>query len=209
MRRLTGWLAIATFSAACGGGGSSPTAPTSSSTSQNTSTTTTAATSATPPTLSAAFVASDQAVAFFAFGVTLPSGAANPTYEVETRDQTAAVFAATAGTIVNVETTSQGDRAITILPASNSVWSVIHDHVNNITVSRGQAVTAGMQLGTVGALGNGRGRTELQVNRFDPTPTLAYCPRDYGTAAFNEAMTAIAQRSNGNTTVCTAATVRP
>lgn len=203
MRIPSAFLLLALPIVACGGGSSSPTSPSA------TSTTTTTSTSTTPPTLSAAFVAADQAVAFFAFGVALPSGVANPTYEVETRDQTAAVFAAAAGTIVSIETTSQGDRAITILPATNSVWSVIHDHVNNVTVSRGQTVTAGMQLGTVGALGNGRGRTELQVNRFDPAPTLAYCPREYGTAAFNDAMTTIAQRANGNTTVCIAATVRP
>jgi hypothetical protein len=188
--------------AACGGGGgSSPTAP---------STTGTSSKDETPPVLSVAFVPTDQAVAFFVFGALLPSNVQNPTYEVETVDQTAAVVAASAGKVVNITMSQNGiDRAVTLVPSDASVWSIIYDHVSNVRVSVGQVVSAGTQLGTVGVLNNGRGRTELQVNRFDPSPTLSYCPQTYGTTTFNTAFTTLAQRLNGTGTVCTTSTVRP
>jgi len=95
--------------------------------------------------------------------------------------------------VVNITTSQHGvDRAITLVPSDASVWSVIYDHVSNVRVSIGQTVSAGAQLGTVGVLNNGRGRTELQVNRFDPAPTLSYCPQTCGTG-----------------TVCTTSTIRP
>jgi hypothetical protein len=188
--------------AACGGGGSgSPTSP---------STPGTSAKDETPPVLSVAFVPTEQAVAFFVFGAVLPSNVQNPTYEIETPDQTAPVFAASTGKVVNITTSQNGiDRAVTIIPSDASVWSIVYDHVSNVRVSIGQTVTAGAQIGTVGVLNNGRGRTELQVNRFDPSPTLSYCPQTYGTSTFNNAFAAAAQRLNGSATVCVTTTVRP
>jgi hypothetical protein len=76
-------------------------------------------------------------------------------------------------------------------------------------VSVGQTVTAGQQIGTVGTLNNGRGRTELQINRTDGGTTLAQCISNFGTTAFNDAFRAVAQRLNGSATVCAAETVRP
>lgn len=185
---------------ACSGGGSgSPTGPGNTSTRDET-----------PPVLSIAFVPTEQAVAFFVFGAMLPSNIQNPTYEIETADQTAIVSAASAGKVVNISPSQNGiDRSITLVPSDASVWSIIYDHVSNVRVSVGQTISAGTQLGTVGILNNGRGRTELQVNRFDPSPTLSYCPQTFGTTAFNNAFATTAQRLNGNTTVCTTATVRP
>lgn len=160
--------------------------------------------------MSATFIPVEQAVAFFVFGATLPSGVQNPTYEIETADQTAAVFASSGGKVVAITTSSNGiDRSITIVPNDASVWSIIYDHVSNVRVAVGQTVAAGAQLGTVGILNNGRGRTELQVNRFDPAPTLSYCPQTFGNTTFNAGFSTTAQRLNGNTTVCTATTVRP
>jgi len=186
---------------ACGGGGSSPTSP---------SNTGRPAKDETPPVLSVAFIPTDQAVAFFIFGAQLPSNVQNPTYEIETADQTAAVFAASSGKVVNITFSQNGiDRAVTMVPSDASVWSIIYDHVSNVRVSVGQTVSAGTQLGTVGVLNNGRGRTELQVNRFDPAPTLSYCPQSYGTTTFNTAFTTTAQRLNGTGTVCMTPTVRP
>jgi hypothetical protein len=193
---------LVVLAAACSGGGSTPTSPTQNPIGQTKD--------ETPPVLSIPFVAADTAAAFYVFGATLPSGLQNPTFEIETPDQTALVVAASGGKVVNITLSSNGiDRSVTIVPSDASVWSVIYDHVSDVRVSIGQAVAAGATLGTVGVLNSGRGRTELQVNRFDPSPTLSYCPQTFGTAAFNAAFTAAAQRLNGSTTVCTAATVRP
>jgi len=206
---------------ACGGGGSaSPTSPTTpaptASAPAPTPPTTPAPTTPTPNTtapvlsvLSVPFVAPEAAVAFFIFGATLPSGLQNPTYEIETANQSTAVFASSPGRVVNITATSQGDRAVFIVPSDNSVFDIAYDHVNNVQVSIGQSVTAGQQIGTVGTLNNGRGRTELQINRSDATPVLAQCPRNFGTTAFNDAFQAAALRLNGSATVCSADTVRP
>ena len=70
-------------------------------------------------------------------------------------------------------------------------------------------VETGVILGTVGRLGNGRGRTELQINRFIPEPPLAYCPLQFGTQAFNELYVTAARRINGSSTVCAAPAVVP
>lgn len=206
------WIAVC--SAACGGGGGgSPTAPTLTATTTAPTVTPAPAPTptrdTTPPELSAAFVPGDAVVAFFVFGAALPSGVQNPTYEVETANQTTPVFAASTGKVVNITTTSQGDRSVFVVPNDNSVFDIAYDHVNNVQVAVGQTVTAGQQLGTVGTLNNGRGRTELQINRNDPAPTLAYCPRTFGTAAFNDVYQAVAMRLNGSATVCSAETVRP
>lgn len=210
-RLLLIWIAICGAACGGGGGGSSPTTPTPTATTPAPSVTPAPAPTrdATPPTLSAAFVPGDAVVAFFIFGATLPSGVQNPTYEVETANQATPVFAASAGKVVNITTTSQGDRSVFIVPNDNSAFDVAYDHVNNVQVAIGQAVTAGQQIGTVGTLNNGRGRTELQVNRSDPAPTVAYCPRTFGTAAFNDVYQAVAVRLNGSATVCSAETVRP
>jgi len=202
------------LTAACGSAGGSGDSPTSPSASTSTTGTPTGSGSSTkdetPPVLSVTFIPIEQAVAFFIFGVTLPSGVQNPTYEIETLDQTAAVFASSGGKVVAITTSSNGiDRSITIVPNDASVWSIIYDHVSNPRVTVGQTVAAGAQLGTVGILNNGRGRTELQVNRFDPSPTLSYCPQTFGNTTFNAGFSTTAQRLNGNTTVCTATTVRP
>jgi len=194
------------FAISCGGG-STPAAPSSPNNSTNPGASTK---DETPPALSVTFVPVEQAVAFFIFGVTLPSGVQNPTYEIETANQTAAVFASSPGKVVAITTSSNGiDQSVTIVPGDASAWSIIYDHVSNVRVSVGQTVAAGAQLGTVGILNNGRGRTELQVNRFDPSPTVSYCPQTFGNTTFNSGFSTTAQRLNGNTTVCTTATVRP
>ena len=186
-----------------GGGGSSPTSPDTNTASSNTQVNTTA------PVLSVAFVPTSQAAAFWVFGTKLPSGADNPTFEIETFDQTAPVYAAAAGVVINITTSSNGvDKTVFIFPAINSIYDISYDHVMNPTVSVGQTVTAGQRIGTVGILNNGRGRTELQINKSDISPVLAHCPLNWGTSAFNDAFNALAQRLNG-TSACVAPTVRP
>jgi hypothetical protein len=204
-------------SCGCGGGGSTPSSPSPTATTTppvitapapTPTPTTTPSRDTTPPSFSASFVAGDAIVGFFVFGVRLPSGVLNPTFEVETANQTVPVFAASAGKVVNITTTSQGDRAVFIVPSDTSIFDIAYDHVNNVQVSIGQMIAAGQQIGTVGTLNNGRGRTELQINRNDGT-TVAVCPTNFGTAAFNDTYRAVAQRVNGSATVCAADTVVP
>lgn len=161
------------------------------------------------PVFSSAFVDANQAVAFYPFGTTLPSGRQNPTFEIETVDPSATVHAVSAGLVIDVRPTSQGDMAVFVLPSENSPWSLAYDHVNNVTVERGARVEPGMVLGTVGRLGNGRGRTELQINRHGVQPELAWCPLMFGTQAFNEFYAAAARRINGSATVCASPMVVP
>lgn len=161
------------------------------------------------PVFSVPFVDQAQALAFYAFGTTLPSGVQNPTWEVETANPETPVYAAADGLVVNVADTSRGDQAVFILPSENGPWEVAYDHVRDVRVTRGQRVTAGTQLGVTGVLGNGRGRTELQINDMRTQPTLAYCPAQFGTQAFNEAFVVAARRVNGNAVVCTAPAAIP
>lgn len=161
------------------------------------------------PVFSVPFVDQAQALAFYAFGTTLPSGVQNPTWEVETADPLTPVYAAADGLVVNVADTSRGDQAVFILPSEDGPWEVAYDHVRDVRVTRGQRVTAGTQIGVTGVLGNGRGRTELQINNMRTQPTLAYCPAQFGTQAFNEAFVAAARRVNGNAVICAAPAAIP
>jgi len=108
-------LALLIVTPACGGGGSSPASP---------STTPSGGGSGkdeTPPVLSVPFVAADQTVAFFVFGATLPSGVQNPTFEVETPDQTPSVFAVSTGKGVNI-TSGAGVYDLLVSYRSGDVW---------------------------------------------------------------------------------------
>jgi biotin carboxyl carrier protein len=162
-----------------------------------------------PPPLTAAFVAPEAALAFYVFGATLPSGVRNPTWEIETASPATPVMAAMSGKVVSIAATSQGDSTVVVIPSDQSVYAVIHDHVSAVRVTVGQNVTAGSQVGTTGRLGNGRGRTELQINRLLPAPTVAVCPRTFYTAAVNDQFQAAAQRVNGNASTCLSDTVVP
>lgn len=187
----------------CGGGGGTPTSPGTSGGGGQSASDTTA------PQLTAAFVSPEAAVAFFVFGATLPSSVQNPTWEIETADQTAPVFAAMTGRVMAITTTSQGDRAITLQTSDTSIYVLVHDHVNDVRVTVGQTVTAGTQLGIVGRLGNGRGRTELQLNRRQPVPEIAVCLRTFYTSVLNDRFQAAAQRLNGSSNTCLVDTVVP
>lgn len=161
------------------------------------------------PVFSVPSVDPAQAIAFYVFGATLPSGVQNPTFEIETANPETPVYAVADGVVINVRPTSQGDNAVFILPSQDGPWEVAYDHVRNVQVETGQRVTAGQQLGIVGVLGNGRGRTELQINNMRTSPTLAYCPAQFATQAFNEVYVAAARRVNGNAVICAAPAVVP
>lgn len=195
---------IALLAAACGGGDSPATAP--GSTPPPTSSTTPDTAS---PKLTVPFVAPEAAVTFYVFGARLPSGLLNPTWEIETAAPTTPVVAASAGKVVTVSVSSQADSTLVVLPSDQSVYAIVYDHVSAVRVTAGQTVTAGTQLGLVGRLANGRGRTELQISRKVPAPTVAVCPRTFYPAAVNDLFQAAAQRVNGSPAICLAETVVP
>ena len=160
------------------------------------------------PVLTVPFVDPQLAVKFYIFGATLPSGRQNPTYEIETADQSPAVFASVAGTVVSVESTGQGDETIMII-AENDNFALNYDHVSNVLVSTGQKVSAGDQLGTVGVLKSGRGRSELMIKDMSNKEKSAQCIELFGSQEFNDAFVAAAQRLNGSEELCTTDSVRP
>ncbi|MGE3343437.1 MAG: M23 family metallopeptidase [Vicinamibacterales bacterium] len=189
---------------ACGGGGGgTPTSPSSGGSSGGNTQ------DSTPPAMTTAFVNPEQAVAFFVFGATLPSGVQNPTWEIETATQDVPVLATMSGRVMWIADTAQGDKAITIQTSDSSIYVLVHDHVLDVRVSVGQTVTAGQQIGIVGRLNNGRGRTELQLNRRIPAPEVAVCLRTFFSSAVNTAFEAASQRLNGSTNTCLAQTVAP
>ncbi|MGA0156644.1 MAG: M23 family metallopeptidase [Candidatus Limnocylindrus sp.] len=164
--------------------------------------------SASMPVLTVPFVEPEQAVKFYVFGVKLPSGRQNPTFEIETADQSSAVFASTAGTVISIEPTDQGDQTIMII-AGNDNYALFYDHVSNPQVSIGQTVTAGDQLGTVGVLNDGRGRSELMIKDLSNKEKSAQCITLFGSKEFNEAFVAAANRLNGSEELCTTDSVQP
>lgn len=78
-------------------------------------------------------------------------------------------------------------------------WTVIYDHVLNLTVSEGDVVEAGDQLGTAGNWSMTAGRTELQVND-DDADGFSFCPLDFGTDEFNAAHEALRAAVDANLT---------
>lgn len=198
-----GLMVLAVGCGGSGSGGSSPTSPTSPTNPGTSGPNTTA------PQLTAAFVSPDSALAFYVFGAVLPSGIQNPTWEIETASQSAPVFAAMTGKIMAITPTSQGDMAVTFQTSDDSIYVLVHDHVNDVRVSVGQTVTAGTQIGIVGRLGNGRGRTELQLNRRQPAPEVAVCLRNFFSTTINDQFQSAAQRLNGSSSTCLADTVVP
>jgi len=199
------WGALVVVMVGCGGGGSSPTSPGTAPSGGTTPPTS----DTTVPQLTAAFVSPEAAVAFYVFGATLPSSILNPTWEIETADQTTPVLAAMSGRVMAIMATAQGDQAITLQTSGESIYVLVHDHVNDVRVTVGQTVTAGQQLGIVGRLNNGRGRTELQLNRRLPAPEVAMCLRTFFSAGVNTAFEAASLRLNGSTNTCLAQTVNP
>jgi hypothetical protein len=164
----------------------------------------------TPPVLSVPMIDLRHVVEFLPFGVALPgSGVINPTYEMRTDINTLDVVAVSPGVVVAIRGNPLINAEIEIRPVQNSVYSIIYDHVRESTIAVGSAVQPGTRLGRIGPWTGTQGRTELQINR-DGSPTLAYCPVQFGTAEFNQAhAAAFAAAGKGATEICVRPTVIP
>ncbi len=215
---VAGLAAFSLVAAACGG--SSDATDTSATTPDSVSVTSSPETMPTGTTevavdlsLSSLWVPLESVVTFYIFGDPLPKAGAevlNPTYEIETSDLNAPVYAAAGGRIVVIESKEQpNEYAITVVSGD---YAVIYDHVMNLVVQANQEITAGTQLGTVGyeehspTLGTPVGRTEIMVKS---SADMAYCPATFGTQEFNDAVADAAQRLNGKPDVCSKDEVQP
>ena len=195
---LAGLMVVAGL-AACGGSSTSP-----------------SGTNSTPPVLSVPVIDLSLLTDFLPFGTPLGGTQLSPTYELYTDLTTVTVQAATPGIVeaIMANPAPQTDLEIHIRPTKDSPYLVIYDHVLSPQVSVGQSVTAGQTLGQIGPFSDpGRhrnGRIELQINRGSGTDTVAICPRNFGTAAFNAAHdAAFALFPGQGISICLADTVRP
>ncbi len=180
--------------AACGGGSASPTPVPSS--------------AASVPVLSVPIVDLALLYDFKPFGF----GGTNPTYNLYTNGDTLSVRAAGPGTVVNVlaNPAPDNDSEIHVRPPGAPDYLVIYDHVVSLQVAVGQSVTAGQVLGRIGHWVPGLGHTELQVNRGSGQSAVALCPRDFGTADFNDAHDAAFARFQARGAgVCLTSSVQP
>jgi Peptidase family M23 len=180
--------------AACGGSDTSPTPVASS--------------EASVPVLSVPIVDLTPLYDFKPFGF----GGTNPTYNFYTTGDTTSVRAAGPGTVVNIlaNPAPDSDSEVHIRPPGAQDYLVIYDHVVSLQVGVGQSVTAGQVVGRIGPWVQGRGHTELQVNRGSGLSTLALCPREFGTAEFNAAHdAALARFPSGGASVCLTSSVQP
>lgn len=122
------------------------------------------------------FVAAEEKV-FLEFGavVTGPEGPKTlPTFEYRLSPD-AAVVSPVDGTVKSIFFQPEtGDYEIHLTSSPTSPFIVGVDHVTDLAVAEGDAVTAGQPLGKVGPFSLTLGRTELQVFNF--IEKLNYCP---------------------------------
>ena len=128
------------------------------------------------------FVSSEDKL-FFEYGAEVGSAEGGtkilPTFEYRVVSD-ADVFAAMDGVITNImyqEKTQ--DYAVHIQPELNSQWTLEHDHVSNLKISKGDIVKAGDMLGRVGNFGGGLGRTEIMLWNASGSRPTTYCPLKY------------------------------
>lgn len=122
---------------------------------------------------------------FLEYGVEVASSEGGikilPTFEYRTAAD-ADVFAAMDGIVTNITYKEETrDYSILIQPELNSEWTLGHDHVSSLKVSKGDAVKAGNILGKAGTLGGELGRTEIMFwgPGLSSTRVNTYCPFKY------------------------------
>lgn len=90
--------------------------------------------------------------------------------------------------------TESNDYEVFLQPKENSMWTIGYDHLTNVAVKQGDAVTIGQKLGKAARENNGMYRYELQINKDVNGVTTFYCPVDLLRADVRESYaTAITQ----------------
>ncbi len=138
----------------------------------------------TPPVLSVTPVDISTVISRIAFGADLTPTQKNPAFEYNINNSSVEVRSVCKGTIERTFLNDNfPDYEIWVKQSSNSVWTIIYDHVLSLQISKGDKVNPGDILGIVGE-GN---RTELQINKISGNNNeLSYCPFNFGTSEFIE-----------------------
>lgn len=129
------------------------------------------------------FIKSEEKV-LYEFGAEVSGSDGNkmlPTFEYRV-DPSANVYVASDGYIDRVKYQEDTkDYEIVIMAEKTSPWGIVYDHIKNVAVKEKDSATAGQKLGNPGTWGNGLGRTEIQVVKFDgeSRTTYDYCPFKY------------------------------
>ncbi|MCX6334753.1 MAG: hypothetical protein NT092_10705 [Bacteroidia bacterium] len=136
----------------------------------------------TPPVLSVLPVDISTVTSIIAFGADLTPVQKNPAFEYIVNNSTVQVRSVCKGYIEEIRLNDNfPDYEVWIKMSSNSIWTIIYDHILNLNISKNNNVIPGDILGTVGT---GK-RTELQINRIKKNnEELSFCPFDFGTSEF-------------------------
>jgi hypothetical protein len=154
----------------------------------------------TPPVLSVTPVDISTVTSFIAFGADLSAEQKNPAFEYYVNNSSVLVRSSCSGYVEDVRLNDNfPDYEVWIRPASNSAWRLIYDHVLDLTISKGDNIEAGDDMGIVGI----NNRTELQINKISNNTELSYCPFNFGNADF------IQLHKNYSETWCLIETVVP
>lgn len=141
----------------------------------------------TPPLLSVPPVDLSKAYGFFAFGAAnSPGGEPVGLIGYFFNDPTVQVRASAPGIVIEITGDAATGYVIVTSPRYNSIWRVEYGGVVNMTVSEGDAVSAGDILGTVAPpIWGPAYYTHLVVKQTDTDGDgLAYCPLIYATQSF-------------------------
>jgi len=138
----------------------------------------------TPPVLSVTPVDISTVTSIIVFGADLTPAQKNPAFEYRVNNSTVQVRSACKGYIEEIRLNENfPDYEVWIKMSSNSIWTIIYDHVSNLNISEKDNVNPGDILGTVGT----ENRTELQINKINNNnEELSFCPFDFGTSEFIE-----------------------
>ena len=135
----------------------------------------------TPPVLSVTPVDISTVTSIIAFGADLTPAQKNPAFEYRVNNPTVQVRSACKGYIEEIRLNDNfPDYEVWIKLSSNSIWTIIYDHVLNVSISKNDDVNPGDILGTVGT----ENRTELQINKINNNDELSFCPFNFGTSEF-------------------------
>ncbi len=154
----------------------------------------------TPPVLSVTPVDISTVTSIIAFGADLTPAQKNPAFEYRVNNSTVEVRSVCKGYVERIMLNDNfPDYEVWIKMSSNSIWTIIYDHVLNLNISENDNVNPGDVLGIVGT-GN---RTELQINKIINNEELSFCPFDFGNSEF------IQQHKTFTETWCLTDTVIP
>jgi len=157
-----------------------------------------------PLVLSVLMVSLDHVEGFGPFGESLGGTRQSPAWTIITSNPLDSVFAVAPGVVEEIELNdpARPDREIHTR-GNRSQYKLIYDHVEGVAVSKGSVVAAGTYLGHLAAYIGGKGWVELQINDehhyppsfSDISSSLAVCPLQFGTPAFNAAHQAAYDRA--------------